>query len=99
MGISESKEKISKSSKIKIGFVTQKVSQGILRDQKFTNQEKKETKANGHRKFKKPKRQSCFSPVESPILFKDKFVSADTDQSPQDPPGSGTKRDRILLFP
>jgi hypothetical protein len=23
------------------------------------------------------------SPVESPILFKDKFVSADTDQSPQ----------------
>jgi hypothetical protein len=32
-------------------------------------------------------------------VFKDKFVSADTDQSPQDPPGSGTKRDRILLFP
>jgi hypothetical protein len=24
-----------------------------------------------------------FSPVESPILFKDKLVSADTDQSPQ----------------
>jgi hypothetical protein len=29
------------------------------------------------------KRQRCYSPVESPILFKDKFVSADTDQSPQ----------------
>jgi hypothetical protein len=29
------------------------------------------------------KRQRYFSPVESPILFKDKFVSADTDQSPQ----------------
>jgi hypothetical protein len=54
-GISESKEKFSKSSKIQIGFVTQKVSQGILRTQKFTNQEKKATRANGHRKFKKPK--------------------------------------------
>jgi hypothetical protein len=82
-GISESKEKFSKSSKIQIGFVTQKVSQGILRTQKFTNQEKKATRENGHRKFKKPKRQRCFSPVESPILFMDKFVSADTDQSPQ----------------
>jgi hypothetical protein len=61
-GISESKEKISKSSKIQIGFVTQKVSQGILRTQKFTNQEKKETRANGHRNFKKPKRQRCFFP-------------------------------------
>jgi hypothetical protein len=29
----------------------------------------------------------------------DKFVSADTDQSPQDPPGSGTKQDRIYRFP
>jgi hypothetical protein len=28
----------------------------------------------------------------------DKF-SADTDQSPQDPPGSGTKQDRIYRFP
>jgi hypothetical protein len=28
-------------------------------------------------------RQRCLSPVESPILFKDKLVSADTDQSPQ----------------
>jgi hypothetical protein len=81
--ISESMKKISKSSKIYFGFVTQKVSQGILRTQKFTNQKKKATRANGHRKFKKPKRQRCFSPVESPILFKDKLVSADTDQSPQ----------------
>jgi hypothetical protein len=32
-------------------------------------------------------------------LFMDKFVSADTDQSPQDPPGSGTKQDRIYRFP
>jgi hypothetical protein len=59
------------------------VSQGILRTQKFTNQKKKAMRENGHRKFKKPKRQRCFSPVESPILFKDKFVSADTNQSPQ----------------
>jgi hypothetical protein len=32
-------------------------------------------------------------------MFMDKFVSADTDQSPQDPPGSGTKQDRIYRFP
>jgi hypothetical protein len=62
VGISESKEKISKSSKIQIGFVTQKVSQGILRTQKFTNQEKKATRANGHRKFKKPKNTKVFLP-------------------------------------
>jgi hypothetical protein len=60
--ISESKEKISKSSKIQLGSVTQKVSQGILRTQKFTNQEKKETRANGHRKFKKPKKTKVFFP-------------------------------------
>jgi hypothetical protein len=59
------------------------VSQGILRTQKFANQEKKATKANGHKNFKKPKRQRDRSPAESPILFKDKLVSADTDQSPQ----------------
>jgi hypothetical protein len=82
-GIPESKEKFEKSSKIQTDFLTQKVSQGILRAQKFTNQEKKATRENGHRKFKKPKRQRCYSLVESPILFKDKFVSADTDQSPQ----------------
>jgi hypothetical protein len=41
-------------------------------------------------------KQKMCKPVR---LFMDKFVSADTDQSPQDPPGSGTKRDRILLFP
>lgn len=81
--ISESKEKFSKSSKIQIGLVTQKVSQGILETQKFTNQEKKATRANGHKTFKKPKMTKGYSPVESPILFKDKFVSADTDQSPQ----------------
>jgi hypothetical protein len=61
-GISESKENFSKSSKIQIGIVTQKVSQGILRAQKFTNQEKKETRANGHRKFKKPKKTKVFLP-------------------------------------
>jgi hypothetical protein len=80
--ISESKEKFSKSRKIQLGYVTQKVSQGILRTQKFTNQEKKATRANGHRKFKKPKRQRCLSPAESPILFMDKSVSADTNRSP-----------------
>jgi hypothetical protein len=78
-----SKEKFKKTSKIQSGSVTQKVSQGILETQKFTNQEKKAMGANGHRKFKKPKRQRCSSPVESPILFMDKLVSADTDQSPQ----------------
>jgi hypothetical protein len=31
-------------------------------------------------------------------VFMDKFVSADTDQSPQNPPGSGTKQDRIYRF-
>jgi hypothetical protein len=82
-GIPETNEKFEKSSKIQTDSLTQKVSQGILRTQKFTNQEKKATRANGHRKFKKPKRQRDSSPVESPILFKDKFVSADTDQSPQ----------------
>jgi hypothetical protein len=56
------KKKNSKSSKIQIGFVTQKVSQGILRTQKFTNQEKKATRANGHRKFKKPKKYKGVSP-------------------------------------
>jgi hypothetical protein len=60
--ISESKEKISKSSRIRTSFVTQKVSQGILRAQKFTNQKKKATRANGHRKFKKPKKTKVFLP-------------------------------------
>jgi hypothetical protein len=31
-------------------------------------------------------------------LFMDKFMSADTDQSPLDPPESRTKQDRILLL-
>jgi hypothetical protein len=61
-GISKSKEKFSKSSKIQIGFVTQKVLQGILKTQKFTNQEKKVTRENGHRKFKKPKKTKVFLP-------------------------------------
>jgi hypothetical protein len=56
-GIPETNEKFEKSSTIQTGFLTQKVSQGILRTQKFTNQEKKATRENGHRKFKKPKRQ------------------------------------------
>jgi hypothetical protein len=50
-----SKEKFKKTSKIQSGSVTQKVSQGILETQKFTNQEKRATRANGHNKFKKPK--------------------------------------------
>jgi hypothetical protein len=60
--ISESKEKFSKSSKIQLGSVTQKVFQGILKTQKFTNQEKKATRENGHRKFKKPKKTKVFDP-------------------------------------
>jgi hypothetical protein len=74
---------LKNQAKIQTDSPTQKVTQGILRTQRFTNQEKKATRANGHKKFKKPKRQRDSSPVESPILFKDKFVSADTDQSPQ----------------
>ena len=60
--ISESKEKFSKSRKNQLGSVTQKVSQGILRTQKFINQEKKATRENGHRKFKKPKKTKVFLP-------------------------------------
>jgi hypothetical protein len=55
-GISETNEKFEKSSKNQTGFWTQEVTQGILRTQRFTNQEKKVTRANGHRKFKNPKR-------------------------------------------
>jgi hypothetical protein len=39
--ISENMEKFSKSSTIQIGLITQKVSQGILETQKFTNHKKK----------------------------------------------------------
>ena len=60
--ISESKEKFSKSSKIQLGSVTQKVLQGILKTQKLTNQEKKETRENGHKKFKKPRKTKVFLP-------------------------------------
>jgi hypothetical protein len=56
-GIPETIKKFEKSSKDQNDFWTQKVTQGILRTQRFTNQEKKATKANGHRKSKKPKRQ------------------------------------------
>jgi hypothetical protein len=57
VGIPESIKKFEKSSKDQTGFETQKVTQGILRTQRFTNQENKVTKANGHRKSRKPKRQ------------------------------------------
>jgi hypothetical protein len=60
--ISESKGKFSKSSKIQLGSVTQKVLQSILKTQKFTNQEKKATRANGHKKFKKPRKTKVFLP-------------------------------------
>jgi hypothetical protein len=81
-GIPETNEKFEKSSKNQTGFWTQEVTQGILRTQRFTNQEKKVTRENGHRKFKNQKDKRDSSPVESPILLMDKFVSADTDQSP-----------------
>ena len=55
--IPETNKKFEKSSKNQTGFGTQKVTQGILRTQRFTNQENKATKANGHRKSKKPKIQ------------------------------------------
>ena len=56
------KRNFQKSSKIQLSFVTQKVLQGILKTQKFTNQEKKATRANGHRNFKKPKKTKVFIP-------------------------------------
>jgi hypothetical protein len=54
-GIPETSEKIEKSSKNQTGFWTQKVTQGILRTQRFTNQEKKATRANGHKKSRNQK--------------------------------------------
>jgi hypothetical protein len=53
--IPENMEKFSKSSTIQIGLVTQKVSQGILETQKFTNQKKKEIRANGHKESRNQK--------------------------------------------
>jgi hypothetical protein len=53
--ISENMKKISKSSTIQIGLVTQKVSQGILETQKFTNQKKKAIGANGHKESRNQK--------------------------------------------
>jgi hypothetical protein len=44
-----------KSSTIQIGLVTQKVSQGILETQKFTNQKKKAIGANGHKESRNQK--------------------------------------------
>jgi hypothetical protein len=57
VGIPETNEKFERASKNQIGLYTQKFSQGILRTQRQTNQEKNENRANGHRKFKKPKIQ------------------------------------------
>jgi hypothetical protein len=48
-------KKISKPSTIQIGLVTQKVSQGILETQKFTNQKKKAIGANGHKESRNRK--------------------------------------------
>jgi hypothetical protein len=45
----------SKPSTIQIGLVTQKVSQGIPKTQKSTNQRKKAIGANGHKESRKPK--------------------------------------------
>jgi hypothetical protein len=48
-------KKISKSSTIQIGLVTQKVSQGILETQKFTKQKKKAIGENGHKESRNQK--------------------------------------------
>jgi hypothetical protein len=53
--IPEHMEKFQKSSTIQIGLVTQKVSQGILETQKFTNQKKKAIGANGHKESRNQK--------------------------------------------
>jgi hypothetical protein len=53
--IPENMKKFSKPSTIQIGLVTQKVSQGILETQKFTNQKKKAIGANGHKESRNRK--------------------------------------------
>jgi hypothetical protein len=53
--ILENMKKISKPSTIQIGLVTQKVSQGILETQKFTNQKKKAIGPNGHKESRNRK--------------------------------------------
>ena len=53
--ISENMKKFSKSSTLQIGLVTQKVSQGILETQKFTNQKKKAIGENGHKESRNQK--------------------------------------------
>jgi hypothetical protein len=67
--IPETNEKFERASKNQIGFQTQKVSQGVLRTQRLTNQEKNANRENGHRKFKNQKDKRDSSPVESPILL------------------------------
>jgi hypothetical protein len=47
--------KLMKNLKNQTDFSTQKVTQGILRTQRFTNQEKKAIRANGHRKSRNQK--------------------------------------------
>jgi hypothetical protein len=61
-GIPETIKKFEKSSKNQTGFWTQKVTQGILRTQRFTNQENKTTKENGHRKSRNQKEKMESSP-------------------------------------
>jgi hypothetical protein len=51
----ENMKNFSKPSTIQIGLVTQKVSQGILETQKFTNQKKKAIGANGHKESRNRK--------------------------------------------
>jgi hypothetical protein len=55
-GILETNEKFEKSSTIQTGSLTQKVSQGILRTQKFTNQEKKGNKRKWPQKVQETKK-------------------------------------------
>jgi hypothetical protein len=56
---------------------------GDPEDSEVYKSQEKGNKSKWPQKVQETKKTKLFSPVESPILFKDKLVSADTDQSPQ----------------
>jgi hypothetical protein len=56
-------------------------------------------RANGHRKFKKPKRQRDKIPSGVANFVSGLIRKCGHEPISPDPPGSGTKQNRILLFP
>jgi hypothetical protein len=67
--IPKTNEKFERASKNQTGLQTQKVSQGILRTQRQTNQKKNANRENFHRESKNHKEKRDKSPAESPILL------------------------------